>query len=189
MPTCGGDLKVHQPAETWRSWPTSSRRPWSRECMTSWVGPAACTVRFKPLNENSNSCRFLLLLGKRTPWGPPMFQRPGDPRVCRKPMQYAWASMPSLEVRLARHFANIVRLLPGVSKLCEGMYTRILGRELSAQGLAANVCCPGWCATDMSSWSGPKTALEGADTPVWLALAPPGGPSGCMYAERQQISF
>jgi hypothetical protein len=37
---------------------------------------------------------------------------------------------------------------------------------------------PGWCATDMSSWRGPKSAAAGADTPVWLALLPPPGDSG-----------
>ncbi len=34
------------------------------------------------------------------------------------------------------------------------------------------MCCR-WCQTDMSSHSGPNTALDGADTPVWLALRPP----------------
>lgn len=31
-----------------------------------------------------------------------------------------------------------------------------------------------WCATDMSSWKGPRAASTGAETPVWLALQPPG---------------
>eukprot|EP00193_Tetraselmis_chui_P005754 CAMPEP_0177768380 /NCGR_PEP_ID=MMETSP0491_2-20121128/9689_1 /TAXON_ID=63592 /ORGANISM="Tetraselmis chuii, Strain PLY429" /LENGTH=369 /DNA_ID=CAMNT_0019285181 /DNA_START=211 /DNA_END=1320 /DNA_ORIENTATION=+ len=77
----------------------------------------------------------------------------------------------------------------GISKLLEGMYSRLLAKELSGRGVAVNVCCPGWCQTDMSSWGGPKTARQGADTPVWLALRPPDGPTGHMFGEREQISF
>mmetsp|Transcript_22076 Transcript_22076/g.57519 ORF Transcript_22076/g.57519 Transcript_22076/m.57519 type:complete len:345 (-) Transcript_22076:443-1477(-) len=77
----------------------------------------------------------------------------------------------------------------GVSKLLEGMYTRLLATELSSAGIMVNVCCPGWCQTDMSSWRGPKTARQGADTPVWLALLPSTGPTGLMFGEREQITF
>eukprot|EP00976_Prorocentrum_cordatum_P065093 1177767-Prorocentrum_minimum.AAC.7 len=31
---------------------------------------------------------------------------------------------------------------------------RVLARELAAQEVLVSACCPGWCATDMSSWSG-----------------------------------
>ena len=31
-------------------------------------------------------------------------------------------------------------------------------------------CCPGYCATQMSSFKGPRSAAKGAETPVWLAL-------------------
>lgn len=33
-------------------------------------------------------------------------------------------------------------------------------------------CCPGWVATDMSSYKGPLTIEQGAETPVWLATLP-----------------
>lgn len=29
-----------------------------------------------------------------------------------------------------------------------------------------------YCATDMSSWRGPRSAAKGAETPAWLASAP-----------------
>ncbi|KAL0037689.1 hypothetical protein WJX77_007963 [Trebouxia sp. C0004] len=77
----------------------------------------------------------------------------------------------------------------GVSKLFETSYTRILAEQLKSAGVMVNACCPGYVNTDMTSHKGVKTLEEGADTPVWLALMPPGGPSGNLFAERKQIPF
>ena len=57
----------------------------------------------------------------------------------------------------------------GVSKLGLIAHTNVLTRELAPAGIAVYAVCPGWCATDMSSWKGPRSASQGADTPVWLA--------------------
>ncbi len=77
----------------------------------------------------------------------------------------------------------------GVSKLLETSYTRVLAEQLKSAGVMVNACCPGYVDTDMTSHKGVKTLEEGADTPVWLALTPPGGPSGKLFAERKQIPF
>lgn len=77
----------------------------------------------------------------------------------------------------------------GVSKLFETSYTRILAEQLESAGVMVNACCPGYVDTDMTSHKGVKTLEEGADTPVWLALMPSGGPSGKLFAERKQILF
>lgn len=77
----------------------------------------------------------------------------------------------------------------GVSKLCETSYTRILAEQLKPAGVMVNACCPGYVNTDMTSHKGVKTLEQGADTPVWLALMPPGGPTGKLFAERKQIPF
>ena len=77
----------------------------------------------------------------------------------------------------------------GVSKLCETAYTRILAEQLKSKGATVNACCPGYVNTDMTSHRGVKTLAQGADTPVFLALAPSGGPSGKLFAERKVISF
>lgn len=56
--------------------------------------------------------------------------------------------------------------------------------------IMVNACCPGWCQTDMSSWRGPKTAQEGADTPVMLALrSPQDFATGSLWGERQPLSW
>jgi|APGre2960657444_1045066.scaffolds.fasta_scaffold00696_9 carbonyl reductase 1 len=93
------------------------------------------------------------------------------------------------------HLADLVPLIPhsmyGVSKLGEAAYSCALAAQL--RSIDANIivaaACPGWCATDMSSQSGPKTAAQGADTPTWLSLAPPGFPSGRFWADRREESY
>lgn len=77
----------------------------------------------------------------------------------------------------------------GVSKLCETTYTRVLAQQLQSAGVMVNACCPGYVDTDMTSHKGVKTLEQGADTPVWLALMPPGGLTGKLFAERKEISF
>lgn len=78
----------------------------------------------------------------------------------------------------------------GMSKAVEAAYTRVLAEELQEKGVMVNACCPGWCATDMTSWGGTKSAAEGADTPVWLALLPPSQfVTGGFFRERGHEDF
>jgi len=35
----------------------------------------------------------------------------------------------------------------------------------------------------------PRSTAQGADTPVWLALYPPGGPSGKFWFDRKELSY
>ena len=37
--------------------------------------------------------------------------------------------------------------------------------------------------------TGKLTAEEGAETPVWLALLPKGGPSGLFFSQKEETSF
>jgi hypothetical protein len=46
-----------------------------------------------------------------------------------------------------------------------------------------------YVATDMSSWKGHKTTEEGAQTPVWLALATPPPASGKFYSDLKEEPF
>jgi len=63
------------------------------------------------------------------------------------------------------------------SKLGQLAFAGILAREFASSGsnMTVTSCCPGFCRTDMSAQCygpglGHKSAAEGADTPVWLAL-------------------
>ena len=77
----------------------------------------------------------------------------------------------------------------GMSKLCQATYTRILGQQLQSKGISANACCPGYVATDMTSWRGYKHTSEGADTPAWLALLAPPEITAQFFSGRKAESF
>ncbi|KAJ3161983.1 Carbonyl reductase [NADPH] 3 [Geranomyces michiganensis] len=62
----------------------------------------------------------------------------------------------------------------GVSKLGLTAMTRVLARQhadVKAKGIFVAACCPGWCKTDMAGDRAPKSAVDGAKTPVMLATA------------------
>jgi carbonyl reductase 1 len=78
-----------------------------------------------------------------------------------------------------------------VSKVGLNALTRVLARELAAdpRGIAVNAACPGWVRTRMGGRGAPRSVAEGARTPVWLALLPPGGPSGGFFRNERAIAW
>ena len=79
----------------------------------------------------------------------------------------------------------------GISKLAEIAYTNILARDLQKENIIVNAVCPGYCATNMSSYKGHKSPAEGADTPVWVATrhGSVNDLTGGFYYERQLIGW
>lgn len=61
--------------------------------------------------------------------------------------------------------------------------TRIWAREWP--DLKVFSCCPGWCATNMAGDKAPRTAAQGAETPVWLA-ARDSDETGKFYREMEE---
>lgn len=72
-----------------------------------------------------------------------------------------------------------------ISKAALNAVTAVFFNELEGSNILINSMCPGWCATDMGGEEAPRSAEQGADTAVWLASLPDGGPSGGFFADRK----
>jgi len=76
-----------------------------------------------------------------------------------------------------------------LSKTALNALTRILADELRGTNILANSVDPGWVKTDMGGPSAPLSTEEGAETIVWLATLPDGGPTGGFFKKKKQISW
>lgn len=78
-----------------------------------------------------------------------------------------------------------------VSKIGLNKLTEILGKQLStdSRGILCNAACPGWVRTDMGGRNASRSPAEGAETPVWLALLPEGGPQGGFFRDEAPASW
>jgi carbonyl reductase 1 len=78
-----------------------------------------------------------------------------------------------------------------VSKIALNALVRVMARELAgdARGILVNSADPGWVRTRMGGRSAPSSVEDGAKTPVYLALLPPGGPTGEFFASERKTAF
>ena len=74
----------------------------------------------------------------------------------------------------------------GVSKTALNALTRLSADALKQNQVLVNAVSPGLVATDMGGPKG-RPVAEGADTAVWLALLPNGGPTGGFFRDRESI--
>ena len=97
-------------------------------------------------------------------------------------------------VNLSSGMGQLADMGPGspayrVSKAALNALTRTLAAELKGRNVLVNAMCPGWVRTDMGGPEAPRTVEQGADTAVWLATLPDGGPSGGFFRDRQPIPW
>jgi NAD(P)-dependent dehydrogenase (short-subunit alcohol dehydrogenase family) len=78
-----------------------------------------------------------------------------------------------------------------VSKVGMNALVRVLARELAndPRRILVNSACPGWVRTRMGGSAAPRSVEQGAQTPVWLALLPEGGPTGGFFRDQRPIPW
>jgi NAD(P)-dependent dehydrogenase (short-subunit alcohol dehydrogenase family) len=76
-----------------------------------------------------------------------------------------------------------------MSKTALNALTRIVAAEARGTNILVNSMSPGWVKSDMGGPYATRTLEQGADTAVWLATLPDGGPSGGFYYDRAAIAW
>jgi NAD(P)-dependent dehydrogenase (short-subunit alcohol dehydrogenase family) len=117
------------------------------------------------------------------------------------PLQLAQAVIPLMK---ANRYGRIVNVSSGqgqlsemaagtpayrISKTALNALTRILSAEFGASNILVNSMCPGWVRTGMGGEGAPRTPEQGADTALWLATLPDGGPTGGFFRDRTPIAW
>ena len=75
-------------------------------------------------------------------------------------------------------------------QLCTNANTHTLSfSHTGKEDILINACCPGWVRTDMAGPRAPLTPDQGAETPVMLALLPPGSPSGEFWKDKKVVQW
>ncbi len=76
-----------------------------------------------------------------------------------------------------------------ISKAALNAMTRVMSADLRGTNILVNAMSPGWVRTDMGGASAPRSVEQGADTAVWLATLPDGGPTGNYFRDRKPIRW
>lgn len=77
----------------------------------------------------------------------------------------------------------------GGSKTWLNVMTRKVALEAEDDGVLVNAVDPGWVRTRMGGEEAARSPEEGADTIVWLATLPEGGPTGGFFRDRERIPW
>ena len=93
------------------------------------------------------------------------------------------------EIADAAAYAGVGTPAYRLSKAALNAITTLIAKAVRDDNILVNSACPGWVRTDMGGDQAPLTPEQGADTPVWLATLPDGGPTGGFYRERTRIPW
>lgn len=110
----------------------------------------------------------------------------------------------AIPIMKSRRYGRIVNLSSGMGSLTEmgagyiayrmskagiNVVTRVLAAETEGMGILVNSVDPGWVQTEMGGRGATRPLYKGAETPVWLATVPEGGPTGGFFRDRKAIPW
>jgi NAD(P)-dependent dehydrogenase (short-subunit alcohol dehydrogenase family) len=117
------------------------------------------------------------------------------------PLLLAQKLMPGM---IRRRFGRVVNVSSGagqlssmssyappysMSKTALHALTRLLAHAGRGRNVLVNAVDPGWVRTEMGGRSAPRSVGQGADTIVWCATLPDGGPTGGYFHDRRPVSW
>jgi len=117
------------------------------------------------------------------------------------PLRMAQAVMPGM---IALGYGRVVNVSSGagrissmtdyappysLSKAALNALTRLLAAAARGHDVLVNAVDPGWVRTDMGGSAAPRSVAQGADTIVWCATLPRGGPSGRFFHDRKEVAW
>ena len=76
-----------------------------------------------------------------------------------------------------------------VSKTALNALTRMVAAAGADDNILVNSMCPGWVRTDMGGAAASRSVQKGAQTAVWLAMLPEGGPTGGFFRDKKRIAW
>ncbi|MCT4624906.1 MAG: SDR family oxidoreductase [Schleiferiaceae bacterium] len=76
-----------------------------------------------------------------------------------------------------------------ISKAALNILTIQFSQLNQEKDVLINSVCPGWVRTDMGGSMASRSPAQGAETIVWAALLPKGGPTGKFFRDKKEISF
>jgi len=76
-----------------------------------------------------------------------------------------------------------------MSKTALNTLTRMVASAMEQQDILVNSMCPGWVRTDMGGPPASRSVEKGAETAVWLATLPGGGPTGGLFRDKKPIPW
>ena len=126
-------------------------------------------------------------------------------RNCSRDLQKEFKSKEITEEQLVERMREYVRLAKenklkdsgwpstpyDISKLAVIVMSKLhanwLQKHQGEKRILLNSCCPGWVQTDMGGKDAPKSVAQGIETPLYLALLPPGTttPNGELVNEKR----